>query len=379
MSRKYQMCTRCVMDTTDQDIVFDSNGVCNNCKIGIKVFEEVKMKREGNANILNNIVEEIKKKGKNKKYDCIIGVSGGVDSSYVAYLVKQLGLSPLAVHLDNGWNSELAVENIRILLEKLNIDLYTYVINWEEFKNLQLAFLKASTPDSEIPTDHAIQSTLLKVAHKYDVKYIINGVNTTSESILPKTWSHGHQDWKYIKTINKLFGNKKLKTFPKYSFLDIFYFNNIYKIKNICILDYVDYNKNKAKSMLIEKYGWRDYGGKHYESVYTKFFQAYILPNKFNFDKRKAHLSSLISSNQISRDEALEELKEPLYDELALKDDMNYLVEKFGITEEQFEEIMKQECKYFWDYDSYEKSKTIKFIKRNFALMKNFITLKLDW
>lgn len=379
MERKYQTCTRCVMDTTDSKIIFDSNGVCNNCKMAIKVVKEIREKMEKNSNALSEIIEEIKEKGKGKKYDCIIGVSGGVDSSYVAYLVKEFGLRPLAVHLDNGWNSELAVQNIRVLLEKLKIDLYTYVINWEEFKSLQLAFLKASTPDSEIPTDHAIQAIFLKIAHKYNVKYIISGVNTTSESILPRTWSQGHQDWKYIKTVNSLFGDRKLKTFPKYNFLDIFYFNNIYKINNISLLDYVDYNKNEAKTMMIEKFGWRDYGGKHYESFYTKFFQAYILPTKFNFDKRKAHLSSLIAANQISRNEALEELKKPIYDDKVLKEDINYLIEKLSITREEFDDIMNQECKSFWDYESYERSIIIGFIKRNLKCVRKFISLKLDW
>ena len=285
------------------------------------------------------MIDFCKKKGKGKKHDCIIGVSGGVDSTYVAYKVKELGLRPLAVHLDNGWDAELAVSNIHNVLKKLNIELYTHVLDWEEFRSLQLAFLKASTPDSEIPTDHAISALMKSFAVKEDIP-LITGQNFSSESILPRAWSQGHMDWDYIKKVNSLFGNKKLKDFPHYSVYKRIYWNRIKGLRNFSLLDYIDYDKEKAKKFLIEELGWRDYGGKHHESIYTKFFQAYILPTKFGFDKRRAHLASLILAGQITREEALEEMKKPLYDEKELQEHLIYVPKKLGITREEFEEIM---------------------------------------
>lgn len=345
-----QVCTRCVMDTTDPEIVFDENGVCNHCKNAIKLLEKVEKEKVG----FEKKMEDIKKAGKGKKYDCVIGISGGVDSSYVVYYAKKLGLRPLAVHIDNGWDSELAVQNIRDLLEKMDVPLYTYVIDWQEFRDLQLAFLKASTPDSEIPTDHTIFAVLFMVALKYHVKYVIEGRNITSESILPRTWSYGHMDWGYIKDIHKKFGTRPLKTFPYYSRLDWIYYTEVKKLESISILNYIDYDKEAAKKFMIEKFGWRDYGGKHYESFYTKFYQSYILPVKFGADKRKMHYSSLIVSGQITREEALEHLKEPLYDEREIEKDIEYFCEKMEISRDEFEDIMNRPKKYFWDYQSNE-------------------------
>ena len=345
-----QVCTQCIMDTTDPEIVFDENGVCNHCKNAIQLLKKVEMEKTG----FENKIEEIKEAGKGQKYDCIVGISGGVDSSYIVYYVKQLGLRPLAVHIDNGWDSELAVQNIRDLLEKMDIPLYTYVIDWQEFRDLQLAFLKASTPDSEIPTDHTIFAVLFMVALKYHVKYVIEGTNITSESILPRKWSYGHTDWGYIKDIHKKFGTKPLKTFPYYSRLDWIYYTEVKKLESISILNYIDYDKEAAKKFLISHFGWRDYGGKHYESFYTKFYQAYILPTKFGADKRKMHYSSLIASGQISREKALEMLKEPLYDTKEMEKDIDYFCEKMEISRGEFQEIMDKPKKYFWDYKSNE-------------------------
>lgn len=336
---KNQICKKCVMDTTDPEIVFDENGVCNYCrnyeerKIMFVPAVAEKHKR------LQSMIEFCTKKGKGKKYDCIIGVSGGVDSTYVAYKVKELGLRPLAIHLDNGWDAELAVSNIHNVLKKLDIELYTYVLDWEEFRSLQVAFLKASTPDSEIPTDHAISALLKDFATKEDVPIIL-GTNYSSESILPRTWSQGHMDWGYIKKVNRLFGNNKLKDFPHYSIYKRIYWNRIKRLKIFSLLDYIEYDKEKAKKYLIEKLGWRDYGGKHHESIYTKFFQAYILPTKFGFDKRRAHLTSLILAGQITREAALKEIEKPLYDEKGLQEHLVYVPKKLGLTSKEFEEIM---------------------------------------
>lgn len=335
---EYQICKRCIMDTTDPDIIFDEKGYCNHCTNAVKNIEYYKtIDREQE---LKKIIERIKKKGQGKKYDCIIGVSGGVDSSYLAYKVKEFGLRPLAVHLDNGWDSELAVTNIKNLLTKLDIDLYTYVLDWEEFRSLQVAFLKASTPDSEIPTDHAILALMRKEAARYNASIII-GSNLITESIMAKSWSQGYQDWEYIKRVNKLYGTKKLKNFPHISIWTRIYYNRVKRQKMYCLLDYLNYNKEQAKKFLIENFGWKDYGSKHHESIYTKFYQNYILPTKFGFDKRKAHLSSLIVAGQITREEALEKMKEKLYNEDELKEHLEYVPKKLGISRKEFEAIMK--------------------------------------
>ncbi len=305
-NHSYQICTRCVMDTTDPDISFDEKGICNHCheynKMKERLFTGGEVKRR-----LHGLVEKIKKCGKGKEYDCIIGVSGGVDSTYVAYLVNRLGLRPLAIHLDNGWDSELAVSNIQKVLEKLGIDLYTYVIDWEEFRDLQLAFLKASTPDFEIPSDHAIISLMHQTAKKLKVRYILVGDNMRTETHLPAAWSRGHLDWRYIQNVHKQFGSIPLKTFPHMDIIT----RNWYRLtqRAIPILDYMDYRKKDAMEILENELGWRYYGGKHYESIYTRFFQGYLLPRKFGYDKRRAHLSSLVCSSEISREQALEELK----------------------------------------------------------------------
>ncbi len=327
------------MDTSDPEITFNENGVCNYCTDYQERKNRLTLTEDEKPKHLKYMIDFCMKKGKGKKYDCIIGVSGGVDSTYVAYKVKELGLRPLAVHLDNGWDAELAVSNIHNVLKKLNIELYTHVLDWEEFRSLQLAFLKASTPDSEIPSDHAIGALMKDFAVKEDVP-LIWGVNFTSEAILPRVWSQGHMDWGYIKKVNRLFGTQKLKDFPHYSVYKRIYWNRIKRLRTFSLLDYIDYDKEKAKKFLIEELGWRDYGGKHHESIYTKFFQAYILPTKFGFDKRRAHLSSLILAGQISREAALQEIQKPLYNEKELQEHLVYIPKKLGITQKEFEEIM---------------------------------------
>jgi N-acetyl sugar amidotransferase len=327
------------MDTSDPEIIFDDNGICNYCRSYKDRKRIFTIAAEDKPRQLQVLIDFCKKKGQGKKYDCIIGISGGVDSTYVAYKVKELGLRPLAIHLDNGWDAELAVSNIRNVLKKLNIELYTHVLDWEEFRSLQLAFLKASTPDSEIPTDHAISALLKDFAVKEGVPLIL-GTNYSSESILPRVWSQGHMDWGYIKKVNKLFGTKKLKDFPHYSVYKRIYWNRIKALRIFSLLDYLDYDKEKAKKFLIEELNWRDYGGKHHESIYTKFFQSYILPTKFGFDKRRAHLTSLILAGQITRETAIDEMKKPLYNEKELQEHLIYVPKKLGLTREEFEEIM---------------------------------------
>ncbi len=349
-THSYQICTRCIMDTTDPDIMFDEQGVCQHChRYDVELPKRVFHGEEG-KNRLKKLVDTITSTGRNKEYDCIIGVSGGVDSTYVAYLTKQLGLRPLAVHFDNGWNSELAVSNIEKTLDKLGIDLYTYVMDWPSFKNLQMSFLKASTPDGEIPTDHAINALLFQEASKRGIKYIISGMNFATESMSVPAWSYGHSDWKYIRSVHKQFGTSDLKKYPHFTFLDLFRWNVLQRIQVVSVLNYVDYNKEQAMRTLQEELGWIYYGGKHYESVYTRFYQGYVLPKKFNIDKRKGHLSDLIRSGQISRDEALQKMDEPGYDDTLLRQDKNFVIKKFGVTEAEFEALLTAPPNTFRDY-----------------------------
>jgi N-acetyl sugar amidotransferase len=350
-NKTYQICSKCVMDTSDSLIFFDIDGVCNHCHLYDKKMALLPKGHDANEQ-LENLIAKIKVDGQGKDYDCIIGVSGGVDSTYVAYLVKNVyGLRPLAVHLDNGWNSEISVKNIENIVKKLDIDLFTYVIDWEEFRDIQLSFLKASTPDSEIPTDHAIFTILRKLGKKYKIDYVINGINQKTESHHPPMWSQGHSDWKYIKNVHRIFGTKKIKTYPHGNFLTIL--EDTVSKKWISILNYVDYNKNEAKEIIAKELGWKDYGGKHFESTYTKFFQSYILPVKFGFDKRKMHLSSLICSGEITRNAALDELMQAPYPLGDQNNDREYILKKFGISNEEFQSIMDLPIKSYYDYPSY--------------------------
>lgn len=352
---KYQICTKTVMDNIgDLDIKFDEAGICNYYhefreKLNIRVPEAKEAEIQ-----LASMVEAIKKEGKGKQYDCIIGISGGVDSTYTAWLVKKLGLRPLAIHLDNGWNSELAVKNIENILNKLEIDLYTEVLDWEMFKDLQLSFLKASTPDGEIPTDHAILTILYQMAAKFKVKYIISGMNFRNEGMLPPSWARGYLDWKYISSVQKKFGTQSLANYPHMNIFSFLYFNLIKKIRSVSFINYIPFDKSEAMKVIQEELGWKYYGGKHYESIYTRFYQSYILPQKFNIDKRKAHLTCLIASTgEVTREEALEILKQPSAEPKLIEDDKEYVIKKLGISIQFFEEIMNAPVKSILDYPNH--------------------------
>jgi len=357
------------MDTTDPNIVFDEQGICNHCKNATEKLKKFQFKNESEkTEKLFELVNKIKKSGKNKKYDCIIGLSGGVDSSYLAYLVvEKFGLRPLAVHVDNGWNSELAVMNIENIVKKLNIDLHTWVIDWEEFKDLQKAYLKASVIDLEVLSDNAIVIAINTLMNKYKIKYFLIGYNYQAESIMPASWLYSPKfDSLNINAIYKRFGSgKKLKTYPLLSFVGYIKYRFFNSNISADILDLFGYNKEEAIQLLKNNFGWRDYGGKHYESKITQFYQAYILPNKFNVDKRKAHLSSLICSNQINRDTALDLLKNPLYESQKLLEDIEYFKKKLALTDEEFENIINDKPKNHYDYSSYNK-----FIDKIYRLIK---------
>jgi N-acetyl sugar amidotransferase len=282
------------MDTTDPDIVFDEQGVCNHCHSYQRRARLELMAPSERETRRRQLVERIRQDGKGKEYDCILGVSGGADSSYVAHLAKSLGLRPLAVHFDNGWDSELAVDNIKALLSRLNIDLFTYVVDWDEFCDLQKSFLKASVPNTEIPTDHAINAVLWDMADKYGLRYIVSGSNIETEGIMPLAWTYTAMDYYHIWAIHRRFGRKPLRTFPWLGLIKFLYYVFMRRIRYVNLLNYVRYDKASAIQMLEKDYSWRPYPQKHYESVWTRFYQGIYLVEKFGYDKRKPHLSTLV-------------------------------------------------------------------------------------
>jgi len=373
----YKQCIHCILDNQDDpNITFDNKGVCSYCEeYDKKQNNFVKTGAEGEAE-LKALIEKIKHAGKGKKYDCIIGLSGGVDSSYLALKVNEWGLRALAVHFDNGWNSELAVKNIEQIISKLNIDLYTLVIDWEEFRNLQLAFIKASVVDIEMITDHAIIATLYKLALEHDIKFILSGSNYVTEAILPKNWIHHKADYIHIRALQNLFIKKPLATYPLLD-LKLRMRAELKGIQSVSPLNLIPYIKDSAKKELQDKLSWRDYGGKHYESVFTRFYQGYILPKKFKVDKRKAHLSNLICSGQMSRQEAFAELAKPIYDEGLLRTDYEFVLKKLELSPVQFEEIMSappvKHSAYPIEREIYDRVPALKIVKPFWQYVKRKI------
>ncbi len=350
--KEYKQCIKCVLGTNDDiDINFNYAGICNHCIGYQELASQILLPPEIAKARLEQIVDKIKSDGKGKKYDTMLGVSGGVDSTYLAYLSKQMGLRVLLFHFDNGWNSELAVMNIENLSKKLGFDLYTYVVDWEEFRDVQLAYLEAGVIDIEAITDHsAIHATKI-IADKLKIKNVIGGFNIVTEAILPSSWVFNKRDWRNLKDIHATHGKLKLKSFPISSAWQDFYFNKIKNFQFYCLLDYIDYNKEEVKNVISKELGWQDYGGKHYESVWTRFYQGYILLRRFNIDKRKAHLSNLINSNQITKTKAIEELKTPNYNPEVLKNDYDFVLKKLQLSKEQFENYMDKPIKKHIEYD----------------------------
>lgn len=348
----YQICTRTVMDNiADPDIRFDEDGVCNYYhefleKLQLRVPEPAAAKA-----FVDKLVAGMKTAGKGKRYDCVIGVSGGVDSTYTAWLLRQWGLRPLAVHVDNGWNSELAVKNIESTLQTLDIDLYTEVLDWPAFSDLQRSFLKASTPDAEIPTDHILWAAIYKVAAKFGIRHIISGMNFRTEGMLPPSWSRGYLDWKYISSVHKIFGSKNISKLPHFTLSQLAWYASVRRMKVIGILNYVDFKKADALQVLMNEIGYRPYEGKHHESVYTRFFQTAYLPMKFGIDKRKAHLSCMImGSREITREQAMEALQQPPATEQQVKQDIAYIKKKLALVDADWDAIMQAPAKTIFDY-----------------------------
>lgn len=351
--RPYQICTNCVMDTSDSKIVFDAQGVCDHCN-GFKndILPNWHPNDQGRA-IFRGVVEKIKQAGKNHPFDCIMGMSGGLDSSYLLHLaVTEFDLRPLVFHVDGGWNTDIAVNNIQMLVEGLKLDLYTEVINWEEMRDFQLAFFKSGVPHIDVPQDHAFVATLYHFAHKNNIKYILNGGNFATECVRnPQEWLYYGTDMAQIKDIQRRFGTIPLKSYPLSSIL----FHKVYLrywkgVQVIKPLNYLPYTKAHAAEVLAEKYGWRPYPQKHFESRFTRFFEGYWLPTRFGYDTRRVQYSSLILTGQMTRDEALAKLQHPAYDPATIDEEFEYIATKLGISVEQLRQYHKMPLKTFKDY-----------------------------
>ncbi|WP_299430989.1 N-acetyl sugar amidotransferase [uncultured Maribacter sp.] len=355
MSREYQICSNCVMDTTDSKISFDEKGVCDHCNTYYKDILPNWHTDERGDTKLKNIIAKIKKEGEDKDFDCLMGMSGGIDSSYLLYAMKEkYGLRPLVFHVDAGWNSQIAVNNIERLVDCLGLDLYTEVINWEEIKDLQLAFFKSGVSHIDTPQDHAFFATMYKFASKHKIKYILTGGNYSTECVRnPLEWMYYQSDSIQLKDIYKKHGKGTLKDYPVTNILwHKVYLPYIKKIKLIRPLDYIPYHKDEAMQLLVDKYGYQEYPQKHFESRFTRFYEAYWLPKKFGYDTRKVQFSSLILTNQMTRENALEELKKPAYNPESIAQDFEFIANKLGITVEELQGYMDAPNKTYKDYKS---------------------------
>ena len=361
-----RVCTVCVMDESDPEIRFDAQGRCQHCRQAEALLRRppLGLSPAERAAGLARLVERIRADGSGRDFDCVIGLSGGVDSSFLALETRRLGLRPLAVHVDNGWDTRLAVSNIERIVSGLSIELETVVLEWEEFRDLQRAFIEAWTPDLEIPTDHAIVASLWHTAAREGIRWILLGTNLRTESILPRAWSHGHDDWGYIAGIQRRFGRVPLRTFPHLTLAQRLLYKRVRRIRAVSLLDWCEYVKRDAVADLERELGWEPYQGKHHESVYTRFYQAWLLPTRFGFDKRRAHLSSLIASGQCTRQEALRQLEEPACAPEQAAEDLAYVASKLELSPGALEALFARPPRRFQDYPSYERSRLYRLGRR---------------
>ena len=349
--KEYKICTRGIWDTSIPGIAFDENGVSNYAKMLDKLIE---LNPEGDVGqrYWDNIVDRMKENGKGKRYDCIIGVSGGTDSSYLMYVAKkEYGLRPLAINLDNGWNSEISVQNIKRVTKALDIDLETYVIDYEEVKAVIRAYMKACLPWIDGPTDNAIRSVLFDAAEREGIKYVLNGSDFRSEGKQPSEWTY--TDSRQMLYVVKIFENVKLKSYPYQSLFDIVNTTLIKKIKDYRPFNHIVYEKKPAQGFLAREFGWDYYGGHHHENIFTRFVIAYWMPKKFSIDKRIITLSAQVLTGQITRQQALEQMRQPPYDADQMERDKVYVLKKVEISENEFEKIWKKKNNFYWDYPSY--------------------------
>jgi N-acetyl sugar amidotransferase len=357
----YQVCTRCVMDTTDSKIVFDAAGVCDHCHTFDRQVLPNWHTNERGERELRELVQKIKASGHGKDFDCIIGMSGGIDSSYLTYIATEFGLRPLVFHVDAGWNSQEAVNNIERLIDKLGLDLYTEVIDWEEMRDLQLAFFKSGVPHIDTPQDHAFFATMYKFAEQHDIKYILTGANYATECIRnPIEWMYYQSDSIQLKDIHRRFGTRPLVNFPTTSILrHKIWLPYVKGIRVVRPLNYVPYDKAGAMKLLVDKFGWQPYPQKHFESRFTRFYEGYWLPKKFGFDTRKVQFSSLIVTGQMTRDEALERLKAPALDDMTVRQEFDYVANKLGISTAELQGYLDAPNKTYGDYRSREMFYTV--------------------
>lgn len=353
--RGYQVCANCVMDTTDSMITFDERGVCDHCRnFYTNILPHWHTDERGWGEI-QETARKIKRAGRGKQFDCIMGLSGGVDSSYLAYVAKEkLGLRPLVLHVDTGWNSQVSVNNIEQLLDRLGLDLYTEVIDWEEMRDLQLAFFKAAVPHVDAPQDHAIFAALYNFAEKHKIKYVLTGANYSTECVKnPLQWIYMCSDLAQLKDIHRKFGERPLVKFPLTSILRHKVYLRYRKgIRVVKPLNFVPYVKEEAKKLLVGNYGWTDYRQKHFESRFTRFYEGYWLPKKFGYDTRKVQFSSLILTGQMTREAALEELSRPAYDEETIDRDFEYVATKLGVTVGELRGYLELPNRSYRDYRS---------------------------
>lgn len=352
----YRVCVRCVMDTSDPGITFDPRGVCNHCR----EFDAITRKNwypeaEGTRR-LRVIIDEIRKAGNGRDYECILGLSGGVDSSFLALKAREWELRPLVVHVDAGWNSELAVSNIEKIINHCNFDLHTHVVDWEEMRDLHVAYLRAGIANQDVPQDHVFFASLYHFAVRNGIRYILSGGNIATEGIFPKAWHGSAMDAINLRAIHRKYGERPLKTYSTISFFKSYiWYPFVKKMRTIRPLDYMPYNRAQAMAELERTVGWRSYGRKHGESLFTKLFQNYCLPQKFGYDKRRPHLSSLIVSGQMTREDALEKLAEPLYDPQELELDIAYFCKKLRIARQQFDLLMAAPVHHYTDFPTWDR------------------------
>lgn len=349
----YKICNNCIMDTSDSRITFDENGVCDHCRdFQLKVRPNWNPGGVGQAQ-LEEIVSLIKRSGKRKEFDCLLGLSGGIDSSYMLHIsVVKFGLRPLVFHVDGGWNTEISVHNINTMIDKLNLNLYTEVINWEEMRDFQLAFFKSGVPHIDIPQDHAFIATLYNFAEKHKIKYILNGGNISTECVRnPMEFLYYGTDMIHIRDILKQFGTVKMETYPFSSILrHKLYLRYLRGVRVIKPLNYLPYIKSEASEILRREYGWRSYPQKHFESRFTKFFEGYWLPERFGFDTRRVQFSSLILTGQMTRDEALQKIAVPAFDPKTINEEFEYIASKIGISADDLRFFFEMPKKFYWDY-----------------------------
>lgn len=355
---EYQICTRCIMDNkSDPLITFDEYGVCCHCHAYDEAIKKLPQTPEAKKEAFDALVAEIKNAGKGREFDCVLGISGGVDSAYLAYIAHKAGLRILAVHVDAGWNTEVAVDNIKKMCSKLGIDLHTIVVDWPTMKELQRAYMFSGLPNLDVPQDHAFLAGTIEYTKRYGIKYMLNGSNYATEGILPTNYGYSALDFYNIADVYKKCGRGKvsLKKYPKMNLLE---YAMVYvgKTKRVNLLNYIDYSKAKAIETLHREFEWNYYGGKHFESRFTKFFQSYYLPKKFSYDKKRAHISSLIVGGELSREQGLLDMQDDsVYTEAQMIEDRDYILKKLDISLDEWDHIMNMPNKTEDDYKNNKK------------------------